>query len=178
VNTREECHWSHACSSFKRAGVGTNGILECKFLSKNAHRALSVSPTTPIRIVFFFTGLVTDSELARTPSLELARTPPLEGGGVCPICNGRTPPSFFNSLRCCDAIYIQQCATEFMVSNARALKQPSVLRHNLQCQPVRGANAREECHWPHACKSLKRAKAWDPMASSSVNFCLNTRTAQ
>jgi hypothetical protein len=34
VDTREECHWSHACSSFKRAGVGTNGILECKFLSK------------------------------------------------------------------------------------------------------------------------------------------------
>jgi hypothetical protein len=39
VNTRDECHWSHACKSFKRASVGTNGILECKFLSKNEHRA-------------------------------------------------------------------------------------------------------------------------------------------
>jgi hypothetical protein len=38
VNTREECHWSHACKSFKRAGVGTNGIIECRFLPKNAHR--------------------------------------------------------------------------------------------------------------------------------------------
>jgi hypothetical protein len=38
ANTREEWHWSHACKSFKRAGVGTNGILECKFLPKNEHR--------------------------------------------------------------------------------------------------------------------------------------------
>jgi hypothetical protein len=37
-NTRDECHRSHTCKSFKRAGVGTNGILECKFLSKNARR--------------------------------------------------------------------------------------------------------------------------------------------
>jgi hypothetical protein len=35
VNTREECHWSHACTSFKRSkGVGTNGTIECKFLSE------------------------------------------------------------------------------------------------------------------------------------------------
>ena len=39
VHTREECHWSHACKSFKRADVGTNGILKCKILSKNEHRA-------------------------------------------------------------------------------------------------------------------------------------------
>jgi hypothetical protein len=38
VNFREECHWSHACKSFKRTCVGSNGILECKFLSENAHR--------------------------------------------------------------------------------------------------------------------------------------------
>jgi hypothetical protein len=40
VNTREECHWAHACKSFKRTCVGSNGILECKFLSENAHRDL------------------------------------------------------------------------------------------------------------------------------------------
>jgi hypothetical protein len=34
VNSREECHWSHACKSFKRTCVGCNGILECKFLSE------------------------------------------------------------------------------------------------------------------------------------------------
>jgi hypothetical protein len=38
VATQEKCHWSHAGKSFKRAGVGTNGILECGFLSENAHR--------------------------------------------------------------------------------------------------------------------------------------------
>jgi hypothetical protein len=40
VNTREECHWSHACKSFKRRrkGVNLNGILEYKLLPKNAHR--------------------------------------------------------------------------------------------------------------------------------------------
>jgi hypothetical protein len=30
VMTRKECHRSHACKSFKRAGVSTNDILECK----------------------------------------------------------------------------------------------------------------------------------------------------
>jgi len=39
VNTREECHWSHACKSFKRTCVGSNGILECAFLPKNANRS-------------------------------------------------------------------------------------------------------------------------------------------
>jgi hypothetical protein len=33
-----------------------------------------------------------------------------------------------------------------------------VFGRNLQCQPVRGANTREECHWSHACKSFKRRK--------------------
>jgi hypothetical protein len=32
---------------------------------------------------------------------------------------------------------------------------PSVFGRNLQCQPVRGVNTREECHWPHACKSFQ-----------------------
>jgi hypothetical protein len=39
VNFRDECHWSHACKSFKRTCMGSNGILYCKFLSENAHRA-------------------------------------------------------------------------------------------------------------------------------------------
>jgi hypothetical protein len=39
VNFREECHWSHAWKSFKQTCVGSNGILECKILSENAHRA-------------------------------------------------------------------------------------------------------------------------------------------
>jgi hypothetical protein len=39
VGTREECHWSHAWQRFKRStGVKLNGIIECKFLSKNADR--------------------------------------------------------------------------------------------------------------------------------------------
>jgi hypothetical protein len=55
---------------------------------------------------------------------------------------------------------------------------PSVCGRNLQCQPVRGGYAREECRWSHACKSVKRseAKAWEPMASSNANFCRKTQT--
>jgi hypothetical protein len=49
VNTREECHWSHTCKSFKRAGVGTNCILECNFLSKNAHRTEPCKHTVHLR---------------------------------------------------------------------------------------------------------------------------------
>jgi hypothetical protein len=44
VNFREECHWSHACKSFKRTYVGTNDILECKILSENAHRTQTARP--------------------------------------------------------------------------------------------------------------------------------------
>jgi hypothetical protein len=38
VNFREECHWSHAWQSFKRTCVRSDGIIECKILSDNAHR--------------------------------------------------------------------------------------------------------------------------------------------
>jgi hypothetical protein len=38
VDSREECHWSHACS-LQAKMLGSNGILKCKILSGNAHRA-------------------------------------------------------------------------------------------------------------------------------------------
>jgi hypothetical protein len=38
VTTREEWHWPHACKSYTRASVGTNGILECKILLENELR--------------------------------------------------------------------------------------------------------------------------------------------
>jgi hypothetical protein len=38
VTTPERNAVGHMNYRFKRAGVGTNGIIECKFLSKNAHR--------------------------------------------------------------------------------------------------------------------------------------------
>jgi hypothetical protein len=40
VNFREDCHVSHAGPSFTRTCVRPNGILECKFLPKTAHRTL------------------------------------------------------------------------------------------------------------------------------------------
>ena len=57
VNFREECHWSHACKSFKRTRVGSNGILECNFLSENAHRtnrAAVVQPADPPPMISTF----------------------------------------------------------------------------------------------------------------------------
>jgi hypothetical protein len=45
VAFREECHWSHACSLEEAlACVGSNGILECRFLSENAHRTVLLVP--------------------------------------------------------------------------------------------------------------------------------------
>jgi hypothetical protein len=41
VSTREECHWSHACKSFKRSNhAKLNGTLECKFLSETPTRTV------------------------------------------------------------------------------------------------------------------------------------------
>jgi hypothetical protein len=50
VNFREECHWSHACKSFKRTCVGSNGILECRFLPKNAHRTQATPTLQPLAV--------------------------------------------------------------------------------------------------------------------------------
>jgi hypothetical protein len=52
VNIREEHPWPHSYKSFKRAGIGTNGIIEWTFLSKNAHRtkALLPPPDEPLAI--------------------------------------------------------------------------------------------------------------------------------
>jgi hypothetical protein len=35
---------------FKRASVGSNGILECKFLSENAHRAVTISVASLLNV--------------------------------------------------------------------------------------------------------------------------------
>jgi hypothetical protein len=40
VHSREECYWSHACSL--QTCVRSNGILECNFLSENAHRTSTI----------------------------------------------------------------------------------------------------------------------------------------
>jgi hypothetical protein len=40
--TPERIAIGHKPAYFKRAGVGTNGILECNFLSKSAHRTFRV----------------------------------------------------------------------------------------------------------------------------------------
>jgi hypothetical protein len=47
VDTREEYYWAHACKSFKRAGAGTDSILERELLSKNAHHATQAIEVQP-----------------------------------------------------------------------------------------------------------------------------------
>jgi hypothetical protein len=43
-----------------------------------------------------------------------------------------------------------------VVTDAQPCSVPSAFGRNLQCQPVRGVNTREECHWSHACQRFKR----------------------
>jgi hypothetical protein len=50
--TREDYAFGRTPVCFKRAGVGTNGILECKFLSENEHRAGAVGPDRGRPFVF------------------------------------------------------------------------------------------------------------------------------
>jgi hypothetical protein len=52
---------------------------------------------------------------------------------------------------------------------------PSVFERNLQCQPVRGVDTREECHWSHACsiQANMRGVQWHPRVQI---ICLKTRT--
>jgi hypothetical protein len=52
--------------------------------------------------------------------------------------------------------------------------RPSVFGRKLHRQPVRGANAREECHWSHACslkcslQASRRGNRWHPRVYISV----------
>jgi hypothetical protein len=52
---------------------------------------------------------------------------------------------------------------------------PSAVGRNLQSQPARGANTREEHHWPHACllHASRRGNQWHPRVSIYVE---KTRT--
>jgi hypothetical protein len=56
------------------------------------------------------------------------------------------------------------------------LPGPSVFGRNLQCQPVRGVDTREECHWSHACKSFKRSKGVKLNGILEWKFLPKTRT--
>jgi hypothetical protein len=50
-----------------------------------------------------------------------------------------------------------------------------IFGRNLQCQPVKGVNTREECHWSHAWQRFKRSKGVKlSMAPSIVDFCRKT----
>jgi hypothetical protein len=40
-----------------------------------------------------------------------------------------------------------------------------------RCQPVRGANSGEECHWSHACSLQAEQRRESQWHSSSANFC-------
>jgi hypothetical protein len=57
---------------------------------------------------------------------------------------------------------------------------PSLLRQNLQCQPVRGVNTREEWHWSHAWQRFKRRSKGAKLNGilESANYVRKTRTVQ
>jgi hypothetical protein len=63
-----EWHCSHACKSFKRAGVGTNGILECKILPENTHRT-SVSAGTVGSSWLYVSGPLTTISIGMVAAL-------------------------------------------------------------------------------------------------------------
>jgi hypothetical protein len=132
VDSLEECHWSHACKSFKRTGVGSNGILECKFLSENAHRTSSTKKVSSRQIT---------NEMARIMWKPTNACHHTDGTNQCrsftdvsdrsdrtlvgtPLQSPRRSLSniflwvlnMFSSLSCCDVINV---VAEFMVSSSQ-----------------------------------------------------------
>jgi hypothetical protein len=113
--------------------VGSNGILECKFLPKNAHRAINVSGNTTVVMLL---------QKVKAPA-------PI----VVNVVGSATSRKLLHPMK----------APTPMAANAsgNAISRklvPSVFGRNLQCEPVRGVDTREECHWSHACKRFKRAR--------------------
>jgi hypothetical protein len=58
-----------------------------------------------------------------------------------------------------DRIHSTGCLTPVVFSLG-----PSVFGRNLQCEPVRNVDTREECHWSHACslQASWRGDQWHP----------------
>jgi hypothetical protein len=56
--TPERNAMGHTPDHFKRAGVGTNGIRECKFLSETVHRALELGTGRRLGALASFATLV------------------------------------------------------------------------------------------------------------------------
>jgi hypothetical protein len=54
---------------------------------------------------------------------------------------------------------------------------PSVFGRRVYCQPVRGVSTEKNAIDHTHARASSGAKAWEPMASSSGDFCRKTRTA-
>jgi hypothetical protein len=76
-------------------------------------------------------------------------------------------------LRCSATDSIPQSYDRIVPS--RSFLSPSVLRHNLQCRPVKSSGLPRGM--PLVTRMFASSEhAWDQMASSSAKFCLKTRT--
>jgi hypothetical protein len=123
---REECNRSHACPSFKRTCVGSNGILECKILSKNEHRT-GYRRHRPGR-------------KAPLPNHVACHDRPCgwsEWLAVLDVEQGAPRPTFIRG----PAGAVHKVAVGGTT--------PSVFGRNLQCNPwgKRGHTTREACYW-------------------------------
>jgi hypothetical protein len=175
VTTREEWHWTHACKSFKRAGVGTNGIVECNFLPKNAHHTFVKEfpcchacairlVLAPVAAKLWFVPTASAGKFGKMD----CELPPLVGVDfpfnsralpyACllqsPIPAGQTPSVAI--------VHTLPLMLPFLFEVA--WQSPSVFGRNLQGELVRKVDTREECHWSHACslQASRRGNQWHP----------------
>jgi hypothetical protein len=156
VDTREEWHWSQACKSFKRAGVGTNGILDCGcFVEKRApygrtvvEQMSSAATRSRAHVPLHLPSLAhpclhhqhQDGEgMGVDYSRETPVRIPVVGGGRHWHCD------VLQQLELGGAFSVW---TQFTVGTGKKVA------------------ARVEWHWSHTCKSFKRAGVgtkWHPL---------------
>jgi hypothetical protein len=74
--------------------------------------------------------------------------------GACSCLPKSTAAALFGTSSCVTAHCTNCEATKHFLN----VRSPAVFGRNSQCQPVRGVDTREECHWSHAWQSSKRSK--------------------
>jgi hypothetical protein len=144
-----------------------SSILECKPRFKNEHRTIACcrpgetgNPSSIFNLLFLVATASYDlaSQIGFPRNISVVRdsirsnTPPLSGRLIIRFRDASNSVSWFN---------------------------PSVFAHNLQCEPVRGVDTREECHWSHACslQASRRGNQWHPRVEISVDNAHRTFTA-
>jgi hypothetical protein len=161
-------HLQHLLLEFALTAGEHNAIFTNEVESRGATQLfLHINVVVGILTVAFNTSHI---RLQQRPSLTTHHTclsiPPLPPPTKATHSPIRTPIPILIPIRTPFSFVHREPPTAGILHHCQlfGFRQPSVFGRILQCQPVRGVNTREECHWSHACSLQvnRRRIQWHP----------------